>query len=213
VSDLAGLVTWASQQGLLAPAAIARGEARRWLVELEERRYAAATVRRKVAAARSYFRWLQRHGEVSVNPFATTRPRRGTQRLPRVPDVDDLVRQLDALARQHPRDLLVRALVEVLYASGVRVSELCRLDLADLEPERAAMRVWGKWATQRWTLLSPPACEALGAYLEIARPARVREQSPPAVFLDRSGQRLGPRAVRHRLDALDPRRSGIPRTS
>jgi site-specific recombinase XerD len=96
--------------------------------------------------------------------------------------------------------MMTTAIVEVLYASGIRVSELCRLDLPDMHLQREAVLVWGKGGTQRWALLTDCAVDALGSYLATGRVARARPDSPPAVFLNRSGQRLSPRTVRYLLE-------------
>lgn len=203
-SDVQGFVAWARREQVAAPGEVMRSVVRAWLLELEIRRYAPASVRRKVAALRHYFAWLERRGLAQENPFSRVRPARGPQRLPRVPDVVDLATQLDQLDTSTARGALTSALVELLYASGARVSEICGLDLEDLELDRAAVKIWGKGAKQRWTLLTPTAVSALREYLDRWRPERARPVSPPAVFLDRTGQRLTPRSVRRMLEQLDP---------
>jgi integrase/recombinase XerC len=136
--------------------------------------------------------------------LVSPRPRRA---LPAVPTAEQAGAVLDAAgsgaAEEHPvalRDLLV---LELLYATGVRVGELCGLDLDDVDPARRALRVLGKGDRERTVVYGVPASDALRRWLARGRPALVRPGSPPALLLGARGGRLDPRVARRVVhDAL-----------
>lgn len=170
---------------------------RAWLGTLA-RTHAAASIARKMAAVRSLFRHARRRGDVEIDPtsgLASPRVRRG---LPTLLNVDDANRVLDETDGEAPRDVLDRAVLEVLYGSGVRVSELCGLDLADVRIDGSGgeLRVLGKGRKERVVPLGAPAAEAIRAWLdERARRAASGPSHETALFLAPRGGRLGVRAV------------------
>ena len=204
--DLAHFVEWAGRGGLEDPAVVERTTLRRYVAHLATRRYAKRSIARKVAALRRYFAWLARTGRVPVDPAAGLSAPRGEGRLPAVLAQDELNALLDdppAAVLEDPPARRARddAVLEVLYGSGLRVSELCGLDLADLDLDRGRATVWGKGGKQRVVPLSAPAVAALRAWLGAARAELAVEGSPAdAVFLNGRGRRLAPRDVRRLLD-------------
>ena len=173
---------------------------RRWLAAGHEAGLGRATLARRAAAVRSFTAWAHRTGRMTGDPgarLASPRPRRT---LPAVPTVEQAGAVLDAAgsgaAEEHPvalRDLLV---LELLYATGVRVAELCGLDLDDVDPGRRALRVLGKGDRERTVVYGVPASDALRRWLARGRPALVRPGSPPALLLGARGGRLDPRVAR-----------------
>jgi len=210
-SDLDALVEWAGRSGIDDPAGVDRLLLRRYLAHLTTRRYAKRTISRKASAIRRYFVWARRRGLVAIDPSATLRAPSGEGRLPRVlghQELDELLAPEHEVpgAESEPEWVRLRddAVLEVLYGSGLRVSELCDLDLAGIDRTHAAITVWGKGSKERRVPLSQPAVEALGAWLAVRpEPAEGAER---AVFLNRRSRRLGPRDVRRLLD----RRSAEP---
>ena len=168
---------------------------RQWLAGLYRRGQAAVTIRRKLAAVRGLFRFLLREGLVHKNVARLVRTPKAPQKLPEVLTPDQVNGLLDGvaagkLARPHPsRD---RAIFELLYGCGVRVSELAGLNLEDLDRTERWLRVRGKGRKQRQVPLPGKAAEALERYLS-ERPV-VRDE--PAVFLNHRRARLSDRGIR-----------------
>jgi len=174
---------------------------RSWLWRATQRGDARATLARRTAAARGFFSWASEYAHVAVDPsLRLVAPKRG-RTLPRVATTEALGAVLDDLhtrAEQgDPRDLRDAAVLELLYGAGVRVSELCGVDLDDVDPAAATVRVMGKGSKERVVPFGGPAARALDAYLVRGRPvlAARGEVASPAFFLGLRGGRIGPRAV------------------
>jgi site-specific recombinase XerD len=179
---------------------------RRYVAHLATRGMARRSVARKVSALRRYFRWLVRTGRLDHDPSASLSAPRGESRLPRVlhqDEVNALLEEPPALVHEDPPAVRARddAVLEVLYGSGLRVSELCGLGPADLDLERGRATVWGKGDKQRVVPLSAPSVLALRAWLAGPRAELLQEGTPPdALFVNQRGRRLTPRDVRRILD-------------
>lgn len=174
---------------------------RDWLWRATQRGDARSTLARRAAAARSFFSWAKDEELIDVDPaLRLIAPKRG-RALPAVASQDGMRDLLDARERAatagDPVALRDHAVLELLYGSGMRVSELCGLDVDDIDRERSTARVLGKGAKERVVPFGLPAGRAVGAYLTRARPALIaRATTPtPAVFLGVRGGRMGPRAV------------------
>lgn len=208
--DLADFVEWAERASLEGPEGVDRRTLRRYLAYLGTRRYARRTIARKASSIRRYFGWLARTGVLAVDPSSGLSAPSGEGRLPRVLRADELTTLLDAppvVVDSDPEHVRLRddALLELLYGSGLRVSELCGLRPEDLDLPAGAITVWGKGAKQRRVPITAPAAEALTAWLQRGRAALVGDETPPdAVFLNARGRRIGPRDVRRVLDRRAP---------
>ena len=176
---------------------------REWLWGATQRGDARSTLARRTAAARGFFGWAAEEGLIASDPsLRLVAPKRG-RTLPRVATADGVRGMLDDLAeRAAPGDpVLLRdhAMLEVLYASAVRASELTGLDRDDLDLDRATLRVLGKGSKERVVPFGVPARHAVEAYLARGRPALVARaaaaQPGPALFLGIRGGRITPRAV------------------
>ena len=211
-SDLLAFVEWAQRLELDGPAAVDRRVLRRYLAYLDTRRYAKRTIARKASSIRRYFDWLRRRGHVTTDPARSLTAPSGAGRLPRVLRDDEVAALIDeprAVVDADPDEIRLRddAVLELLYGSGLRVSELCSLTPADLDLRERRVTVWGKGGKQRRVPLSPPAADALGGWLRRGRPALAADDSPAdRVFLNRLGRALTPRDVRRLIDrrALAP---------
>jgi integrase/recombinase XerC len=192
---------------------------RAWLATLAERELSASAVGSRLSATRSFYRHAVRQGWIDTDPLTGVRSPRRPRRLPRVLSVDEAARLVEAPAarsetasatgpapaRRTPPDLedaLRRrdaAILELLYATGMRISELAGLSLTDVDLGRRRLRVLGKGRKERDLIFGRPAATTLGAYLGGARPflaARGHGSGPDAVFLNANGGRLTARGAR-----------------
>jgi integrase/recombinase XerC len=176
---------------------------REWLWRSVQRGEARSTIARRTAAARGFFAWATETGAVAHDPsLRLVAPKRG-RTLPRVATTDllsDVLSRLaDAAADGDPVALRDHAILELLYGAAVRVSELCGLDVGDVDRDRRTARVLGKGSKERVVPFGLPAQRALDAYLVRARPVllanRTTSVSEPALFLGTRGARIGTRAV------------------
>lgn len=174
---------------------------RDWLWHATQRGDARSTLARRASAARSFFSWAKDEELVSVDPsLRLIAPKRG-RTLPVVASQDGVRALLDArrllAADGDPLALRDHAVLELLYASGMRVSELCGLDIDDVDLDRATARVMGKGSKERVVPFGVPAREAIGAFLTRGRSVlSARSAAPtPALFLGARGARLGARSV------------------
>lgn len=203
-SDVRGFADWAARSGVRRPGDVKRMLLRRYVAHLTTRQYARRSIARKAAALRRYFAWLARTGRVSADPTTGLQARGGDGRLPRVLDRRDLDELLDGRV---PEDEPVwrrrrdDALLEVLYGSGLRVGELCGLDVGSVDLEQGAVSVWGKGAKERRVPLSAPAVAALRDWLAIRHEVVVEGA---AMFGNERGRRITARDVRRVLDRRSP---------
>jgi len=173
---------------------------RDWLWRATERGDARSTIARRTASVRGFFAWAVDEGLVPLDPsLRLVAPKRG-RTLPKVATAVVLDAVLDgAGARATSGDVLAlrdAAILELLYASALRVAELCSADLDDLDRSRRTVRVLGKGSKERVVPYGDPAAHALDAYLTRARPVLVgRGEGTPALFLGARGGRLGARAA------------------
>jgi site-specific recombinase XerD len=196
--DMRDFAAWASGRGA-EPLGVTHRVLRRYASALSERRYAPATVARKLAALRTFFGMLREHGEIEANPAdLLAAPKLGSE-LPTVLAPEQISRLLDRIPASTPLELRDRALFEVAYASGLRAEELVALDLASVDFDGEQLRVEGKGSKTRWVPAGEPALKALARYLERARTALATGPDEPALFLSKSGRRLSTSDVRRRL--------------
>lgn len=206
--DLRDAARWLGEIGRDDPATVTRRDLRGYLARLDRDGYARRTTARKASVIRRYFHWAQRTGRVDHDPSAALSAPRGTASLPRVlsaAELDQLVEGGPRSADRPEIELRDRAVVEVLYGSGLRVSELCGLRRSDLSGPTGTISVWGKGDKQRRVPISEPAAAALAAWISEGRPALVSADTPDdQVFLNRRGKPLSPRDVRRLLDRRSP---------
>ncbi len=200
--DLDAFLTWCAGSGS-DPLDIDRRTLRSWMADLDRSGYARSTVARRIASIKALYRFLAREGLITQDPAAVLSAPKRARRLPKsVPD-DVLLHLLDAVD-DSPYGIRDRAVVELLYATGVRVGELSGLDVGDVDIGERLVRVMGKGARERIVPMHDTAAEAVRRYLDSARPALRSPDTPTPgpLFLDRSGRRLSPAAVRGRIDRM-----------
>jgi integrase/recombinase XerC len=178
-----------------APGAIDLLILREWLAALYNRQLSTVTIRRKLAAVRGLFRFMLREGLVAVNVARLVRTPKAPRKLPEVMSADQVNALIDgvpAAQLEQPHPVRDRAIFELLYGCGVRVSELAGLNLHDLDRSERWLRVRGKGRKERQVPIPGKAAEALERYLA-ERPVVGDE---PAVFLNHHGGRLTDRGIR-----------------
>lgn len=189
------------EQGIDSWGGVDRYILRRYLAWLQAEGYVKASITRRISELRSFCRYLVREDVLDANPIRVISSPKVPKRLPDYLDlhqVEALLAAPDATAPQGQRD---RAILEVLYASGLRVSELVSLNLSNLDLRHGELRVWGKGAKERLALLGKPACRALTRYIEDGRSKLIKEdRATSALFLNRLGSRLSTRSVSNILD-------------
>jgi len=197
-SDLARYLEWAERGGVdpLAPDTQAL---RRYLSELDRAHYARRTIARRLSAVRSLFAYLNREGVTRIDPAAVVTTPKLPARLPRIAAGDVLAALLDAPDPATPSGLRDRALLELLYATGARVSEVAGLDASDVDLPGAQVRVMGKGSKQRVLPLHPYAVSRIETYLHSGRQEMHPRAGEQAVFLNRSGTRLTDGGIRRML--------------
>jgi integrase/recombinase XerC len=203
LSDVTAFSHFMARSDIDSPEGVDRMHLRRYLASLGTRKLARATIARKAAALRCYFSWLDRQGRLGSDPARSLRAPSGGGRLPRVLSSGEVTSLLD-VPDGTPVDRRDLAVLELLYAAGLRVSELCGLDRGDIDLRGRTVTVLGKGSKQRRVPIHDAAVDALRAWFDDGRDAM--EGPPEAAFVNRRGARLGPRDVRRILD----RRSASP---
>jgi integrase/recombinase XerC len=185
---------------------------RSWLANQQVKGGARTTLSRRAVSIRLFTKWATKKGYLAKDVGATLATPKGARTLPDVLNVADAGLAMDALATRVAEEngpIAKRdcAMVEVLYASGARVSELCGLDIQDIDYERNTIRVIGKGNKERTIPLGNPAMRALDVWLKDGRPSLAGDKSDRAVFLGARGKRIDQRTVRtvvyHALEALE----------
>ena len=206
IGDVSGLLEHARRAGVEDLPDIDLRLLRSWLARLSSQGCARTTMARRAAAARAFTGWAHRRGEVPVDPGTLLATPKSQRALPDVLRQDEARALMDLAAVAaddgSPVALRDRAILETLYATGIRVSELCGLDADGVDDARHLLRVMGKGGVERSVPLGRPALRTLATWLDRGRPALARPTSGPAVFLGVRGRRLDPRTVRslvHRL--------------
>jgi integrase/recombinase XerD len=196
--DLARYLEWAERSSSDPLGADPR-ILRRYLAELDRAKYSRRTIARRLSAVRSLFAYLNREGVLTTDPAAVIATPRLDARLPRLVPTDVLTTLLDAPDAGTSRGLRDRAILELLYATGARVSELVGIDLADVERASGQVRVTGKGDKERILPLHREALARVDAYLRSSRPEFKPKADEQALFLNRSGTRLTDGGVRRLL--------------
>jgi len=211
-TDLLNLFTHLGRLGIDSLDSVDLRALRSWLAKQHTLGQARTTLQRRAAAARVFFAWARETGQIATDPAANLRSPKVSRILPPTLEAATAAQMLDAAAATigEPRGpIAVRdaAVLEVLYATGIRVSELCGLDMADLDRDRQVIRVFGKGSKERTVPVGAPAVRAVDVWLEKARPQLVTGESGEAMFLGERGKRIDPRVARrvvHRSLQMTP---------
>ncbi len=213
--DLNAFGEWATEAGVSSITAIDRRVVRRYLAYLDQKQYARRTIARKMSAIRRFFRWARIDGLVDDDPTIGLSTPSARAHLPDILTDRQLGELLgdDPSARaeaddESPRRKRDDAVLELLYGSGLRVSEVCDLNSDSVDQQAGTVRVWGKGEKERIVPLSAPAIEAIAAHVEEQKGLDVEAgtgaDGVTPLFVNQRGNRLGPRDVRRILDRRSP---------
>lgn len=206
LGDLQSLLLHAASEGVTRLEGLELGTLRRWLGMQSQAGGARSTLSRRAATARAFTAWALQEGRIQSNPALRLKAPKREQSLPVVLQAQQLTRLLAGLSEAAdsgtPLALRDRAIVELLYATGIRVGELTGLDADDLDQDRRTLRVIGKGNKERTVPYGLPASLALDDWLRRGRPVLAREGSGPALFLGARGGRVDQRQVRALVHGL-----------
>ena len=195
-NDLSGLTTFIEEAGHSDPEDVDWDQfdevkVAEFVQHLDERGYANATRSRKIASLRSFMRFLREEGVTSDLPTRRLKAPRGGKPLPKALTIDEVAGLLDEVTKAStPAELRDRAVVELLYAGGLRVSEVTSLDVSHVNFDNFTIRVFGKGSKERIVPIYDAAMEALADYYALGRPKLGRYQDPDAMFLNARGTRI-----------------------
>ena len=205
-TDLSQFAAFVAEEKKLSPDAVSPLQVDHWLVRqylahLQQQGQSRSTIARKLAALRSFYRFLLKNRMVDDSPLKSVYTPRQERRLPRCLSEADCTRLVESPSFQDAFPRRDRAILEVIYGCGLRISELVRLNLEDLDFEAGILQVQGKGNKERIVPLGSAAAEALRAYLDLERPRiGAKAQAGRAVFLNHHGGRLSGRGIRNLLN-------------
>lgn len=197
-SDLAQFGEWAGRSRVGDIDEIDRRLLRRYVAWLSERRYARRSIARKASAIRALLRWAVTHDLIAANPADGLAAPKLDRPLPKILREDDAATLIELPPDDDARGVRDRAMLELLYGSGLRVAELCGLDIGDISVRDGRLRVTGKGRKERQLPMTSRACDSVRTYIGEARPQLLRDGAgaTDALFLNSRGTRIGPRSVR-----------------
>jgi integrase/recombinase XerC len=204
--DVVGLLDHSVRYGVKDLAQLDIAVLRSWLAWLRSMGIVPASLARKASAARTFLSWIHRTGLVSHDVGQRLATPKATRNLPAVLSVDQARILMESIKDTDPVTQRDRLILELLYATGIRVSELCGLDLTDVDAERRVLRVLGKGNKERSVPYGLPVQRVLDTYLDNGRMALLGEKSGTALLLGARGSRINPtmvrRVVHHRVNAV-----------
>jgi integrase/recombinase XerC len=201
LGDLESLIAHLELIGVKKISQLELTHLRSWLANQQVKGGARTTLSRRAVSVRLFTKWALKNGFIEKDIAATLATPKGHRTLPEVLEIADAKLAMDSMAtraaeEETPISLRDVAMVEILYASGARVAELCGLDLSDIDYERQTIRVLGKGNKERTIPLGNPAINALKVWLKDGRESLKKAHSGNAVFLGARGKRIDQRAVR-----------------
>ncbi|MEI7697381.1 MAG: tyrosine recombinase XerC [Actinomycetes bacterium] len=201
MGDLTSLLEHLEKLGMSDIAALELTHLRSWLANQGVKGGARTTIARRAVSVRLFTKWALKNNYISKDVGATLATPKGHRTLPAVLDINEAKLAMDSIAtraaeEETPISLRDVAMLEMLYATGARVAELCGLDIGDIDYSRNTIRVLGKGNKERMIPVGKPAIKALEVWLKDGREALITKQSGSAVFIGARGKRIDQRTVR-----------------
>jgi len=195
LGDVERLVSWLQEQGVEDPGTVDHRRLRDYLYHLKDQEMAASSIRRALSSVRTYFGFLIEEGRVEVDPTDSLESPRSWRRLPTVLSREEAAAMLESPEETRATCWRDRSILELLYATGMRVSELTQLKVSDIQTEERLVRVQGKGGRERLIPYGSAAARALCRYLRDLRPKIDRGRAESKVFLNVRGTPLTRMAV------------------
>jgi tyrosine recombinase XerC len=195
-SDLSDFARHLETEERIGPLEIDRQSFRRYLARLHEAGMATASVSRKVSTIHTFYRYLVREGYLERDPLMGVSSPKRERRLPKILGKEQLTAMIEAADSDEALGLRDRAILELMYAAGLRLAEVVSLDAAGLDLREQLVRVRGKGNKERMVVIGRPAAQALHRYLREGRP-ELALAGEAALFVNRDGQRLSGRSVQN----------------
>ena len=196
-TDIQGFLDFLSQNKVTSLDKVDRLVMRRYLGLLHGHKTSRISISRKLSALRSFYRFLKRENLVSSEPAASLSAPKLEQRLPTFLTQDEILKLIQAPDTSTIVGIRDRAILELLYAAGLRLSEVTNLNVGDLDLNSRQIRAWGKGSKERMVLIGKPAAEALKRYLRQSRTRLLGKKSTQALFLNRFGERIAERRIQY----------------
>lgn len=200
MKDIEDFAAFLNREGVIQVAKVEYITIRKYLAELNQRDYTRKTIARKLSSLRTFFKFLLRENYIEQNPFQLVSTPRVDKKLPVFMYTEEINELLNRPDETTPLGLRDRAIMDILYASGIRVSELVQLDLASVDFITEAALIRGKGKKERYVNLGKLSLESLADYLDKGRNLLTTDINNQALFLNRYGNRLTDRSVRRVID-------------
>jgi tyrosine recombinase XerC len=199
-TDIQGFLDFLGSNKVTSLSKVDRAMMRRYLGWLQEQGITRTSISRKLSALRSFYRYLMRENLVNSEPLSSLSAPKLEQRLPTFLSTDEIVRLVEAPDTSTPNGMRDRAILELLYAAGLRLSEIVDLNVNDVDLNSRQIRAWGKGSKERIVLMGKPAAEALMRYVKHGRPKLQGKKRSQALFLNRFGDRIARRRIEYIIE-------------
>ena len=197
-SDLDGFLAWAEGKGI-DPVRATHRQMRAYMSHLDESGYARSSINRKLSAVKRFSKWLVVEGEIEADAISVVTGPKKAKTLPHRLMPEDIARLLDVWSGQEPVDLRNRAILELMYASGARISEIAGMRIPDVDFEQQQIRVFGKGSKERIIPIHPMATHSLRTYIGKARgqlAAKASGPTPETLFVSTRGKEMSADSIR-----------------
>lgn len=196
-TDIQEFLNFLAEQKISSLDEIDRSTMRGYLSRLQEQGVSRGSINRKLSALRSFYSYLMRHNLVNAEPMSSLSAPKMAQRLPTFLSTDEVLRLIKAPDTSTPQSMRDKAILELLYAGGLRLSEIVSLNLGDVDLNSRQIRAWGKGSKERMVLIGRPAAEALKRYIKHSRIKLLGKKNTQALFLNRFGERIAERRIQY----------------
>ena len=197
-SDLDGFIAWCAEKGI-DPIGVSHRQMRAYMSHLDESGYARSSINRKLSAVKRFSKWLVVEGEIEADAISVVTGPKKAKTLPHRLMPEDIARLLDVWSGQEPEDMRNRAILELMYASGARISEISGMHMQDVDFEQQQIRVFGKGSKERIIPIHPMAAHTLVSYARTARGQLLSKSTgavPDALFISSRGKAMSADSIR-----------------
>ncbi len=198
-TDILGFYDFLKREEINSLVNVDHSSIRNYLGQLLDNGTVRASISRKMSALRSFFRYLKNQGILLEDPVSNISGPKREKRLPSFLTSEEIISLLSAPDTSTPQGIRDLAMLELMYASGLRISELSSLNTDSVDMETRQIRVWGKGSKERMVLMGQPAALVLEQYLNFGREQLLGQNSTDALFLNRYGKRIAERRIQYSI--------------